>query len=182
MTNTQSIALLALILLALAIIWISYWMGRRDDQESGTSELRNIKLELETLRADHLFCEKPVVFSNTDIGTDRQIINLSEDLAKANRELFSLRLDSATKIEDLRREVAKHKQTHTLSLKVETSDLRTLYRLAAILTLAADTFEGLRAKLKAAEARKAAQDCLALAATLKMQAPQAAKMERSDGN
>jgi hypothetical protein len=149
MTNTQSIALLALIILALAIIWISYWMGRRDGKGSGA----------------------------TDIGTDRQIINLSEDLAKANRKLFSLRLDSATKIEELRRELAKHKQTHTLSLKVETSDLRTLYRLAAILTLAADTFEGLRAKLKAAEARKAAQDCLAMAAALKTEAPHG--MERA---
>jgi hypothetical protein len=151
MTNTQSIALLALIILALAIIWISYWMGRREGQESRT----------------------------IDIGTDRQVMDLSENLAKANRELFTLRLDSATKIEDLRREVAKHKQTHTLSLKVETSDLRTLYRLAAILTLAADTFEGLRAKLKAAEARKAAQDCLAMAAVLKTQTPQAAAMERA---
>jgi cbb3-type cytochrome oxidase subunit 3 len=151
MTNTQSIALLALIILALAIIWISYWMGRREGQEN---------------RA-------------TDIETDLQVMDLSESLAKANRELFSVRLDCATKIEDLRQEVAKHKQTQTLSLKVETSDLRTLYRLAAILTLAADTFEGLRAKLKAAEARKAAQDCLALAATLKMQAPQAAAMERA---
>jgi hypothetical protein len=45
MTNTQSIALLALIILALAIIWISYWMGRREGQESRT----------------------------TDIGTDRQV-------------------------------------------------------------------------------------------------------------
>jgi hypothetical protein len=151
MTNTQSIALLALIILALAIIWISYWMGRREGQEN---------------RA-------------TDIGTDRQVMDLSESLAKANRELFSVRLDCATKIEDLRREVAKHKQTQTLSLKVETSDLRTLYRLAAILTLAADTFEGLHAKLKAAEARKAAQDCLAMAAALKIHAPQAAAMERA---
>lgn len=134
MTNTQSTALLALIVLALAIIWISYRIGRRDGLEKRITTQHDLQ---------------------------------SANDAKANRELFAVKLASATKIEDLQREIARHKQNITLSLKVGTEDLQTLYRLAAALKLAADTYTRLRADLKAAETHKAVQDCLALAERIK---------------
>lgn len=93
----------------------------------------------------------------------------SEELAAANRQLFAQRLDSAIKIEQLQKELSEHNGSITLALRMDTADLKTLNRMAGVLTLAAETFDALRASGKATEARYAALECVNLASRLQSQ-------------
>ncbi|MFK9080257.1 hypothetical protein [Pseudomonas neuropathica] len=93
----------------------------------------------------------------------------SEELAAANRQLFAQRLDSAIKIEQLQKELSEHNGSITLALRMDTADLKTLNRMAGVLTLAAETFDALRASGKATEARSAALECVNLASRLQSQ-------------
>lgn len=92
-----------------------------------------------------------------------------EDLAAANRQLFAQRLDSAIKIEQLQKELSEHNGSITLALRMDTADLKTLNRMVGVLTLAAETFDALRAREKATEARNAALECVNLASRLQAQ-------------
>lgn len=102
-----------------------------------------------------------------------QIADLKNDLAQADRELFEMKADAWNKIQILEHKLAAKAENVTLAFNVDISDMRTLYRLAAILTLASETFSALKATGKATEARKAAQECIDLAAKLKAKAHQA---------
>lgn len=100
-----------------------------------------------------------------------QLDNMSEQMelaaAKANRELFALKVDSAAKIEELQQQTTKSRHAMTMTLQLDSSALRTLARIGEVLLLAAETFTALRAEHKAQEARQAARDCLELAENIK---------------
>ncbi|WP_122316110.1 hypothetical protein [Pseudomonas cichorii] len=105
-----------------------------------------------------------------DGNTRTEIEDLKNDLAKAERELFHAKANAWDQIKALQFKL--HDQVSS-ALRFDTTDLKTLYRHAAILTLAAETFSALKANKKATEARKAAQECIDLAAKLKAKAHQA---------
>ncbi|MBX8475379.1 hypothetical protein K5D38_11355 [Pseudomonas cichorii] len=112
-------------------------------------------------------------YAMMDSNAKTEIDDLRNDLALAERELFEIKADAWNKIQILEHKLAAKAENVTLEFKVDISDLRTLYRLAAILTLASETFSALKATGKATEARKAAQECIDLAAKLKGKAHQA---------
>lgn len=103
---------------------------------------------------------------HTSMTMSKHLARAGEELAAANRQLFAQRLDSAIKIERFQKEIAEHNGSITLALKMDTADFKALNRMAGVLTLAAETFDALRASGKAAEARSAALECVNLATRL----------------
>lgn len=105
----------------------------------------------------------------------KHLARAGEELAAANRQLFAQRLDSAIKIERLQKEIAEHNGSITLALKMDTADFKALNRMAGVLSLAAETFDALRASAKAADARSAALECVKLASRLRPQKGQSSE-------
>jgi len=96
MTNTQSYALLALIIMAFALVWISYLFGRRDGIEKGIAigqalerdakcssfEALRKKLELTEYEYKKLTKIYWLTVSNTPLGADERqtLVEIAEKL------------------------------------------------------------------------------------------------------